>query len=99
MTKEGRPRTEGAVSTKTRTYDEIYAEVTKVYTERAVSLAEGESFAQHADRAADLWDEIARNTLGDRDVPAWASLAVVLLRDQLRWAAEQWRRDARAVEV
>ena len=39
-------------------------------------------YAAKTQRIHVLWDELAKVVTRDRDVPAWASVAVLLVRDQ-----------------
>lgn len=72
----------------TRTPEEIFEDILHVMTDGVERLPDmhdderqqfltGKALRRHA-----LWDELAKVVARDRDVPGWASLAVVLLRDQ-----------------
>ena len=61
------------MSTRTRTYDEIHADLSAAYASwQDIPVIEMRERLHH------LWDEIAQQASRDREMPGWVALAVVL---------------------
>lgn len=80
----------------TRTYDDIYAEITNAVNAKAEVDSKRDDFwtaqVNLSQRLHDLWHEIVELAVVDKQVPGWARIAAAAVRQQHADKIEEYRK-------